>query len=308
MSRLAWFRWWLGGTVALFSGWQGAAAADPLYFPGPIAENGTLPAVSDVNGKWELGLGTFGTDTSASDSGLFIHGGASLTLPVGHDFGLQGDIGVKGGSYGAIGGAIHAFTRDPDRYLIGVTGALVRFNDTDATLTAFGPEGELYFDRFSLEGWAGVVNVDYDDDALEDESGFFGIGDFVYYPTDNWRLSLGGSLLLDNAQLRLGTEYQFDDSNLSMFGNLRVGEDSTWIATIGLKGYFGGDDPGKSLIDRQRQDDPRNRPLDLFDAAAGLTPTLAGGGQPPDPEQACIDLGPPWSWNGEACTFDGETV
>ncbi len=136
------------------------------------------------------------------------------------------------------------------------------------TLSAIGPEAELYLDRMSLEAWVGWANVDYDIDAFDDD-GFFAFGDIAYYVTDDWRISAGASTILGEGSLNLATEYQFADIGFRSRrrGEVRAYEDR-WSAKIGLKGYFG--DEGKSLIDRHRQDDPRNRVLDLFSAASGV--------------------------------------
>src|SRR5690606_4834099 len=50
--------------------------------------------------------------------------------------------------------------------------------------------------RVSLEGWAGWATLEYDDPMLADDSGFFGFGDLAFYPTDDWRLSIGVTSIL----------------------------------------------------------------------------------------------------------------
>lgn len=247
----------------------GVQAADlVVYSPEPMGETDAdfaLPAVSGPNGKVELDLGWL-TDP---DSAIF-RGGASFSLPVGERFGLQGDLAV--GSFADEwmgGGALHAFTRDPSSYLLGVTAGVVVADG--AWLGAVGPEAELYLDRVSLEGWAGWATLEYDDPMLADDSGFFGFGDLAFYPTDDWRLSIGVTSILGTESLKLATEYQFADLPFSGTGEIRAYDTGTWSAKIGIKGYFGG--PNKSLIDRHRQDDPRNRAIDLFGAAGMLITT-----------------------------------
>ena len=51
-----------------------------------------------------------------------------------------------------------------------------------ASIGALGVEGELYFDRLSLEGWAGIAGLNYVDPALLDKTGAFAIGDLAHYP------------------------------------------------------------------------------------------------------------------------------
>ena len=278
-----------------------AQAADLILYPEPFVEapvDLTLPAVSGPNGKLELALGGI-TDP---ESAIFRAAG-SVSLPVGDAFGLQGDVAVQNfdGEW-AVGGALHAFTRDPNAYLFGLTGGFVAVDG--ATLAAIGPEAELYLDRVSLEFWAGWAAVEYDDAMLDDDDGFFVFGDLAYYVTDDWRVSIGGASVLGSEWLRLATEYQFTDLSLPISGTaeFRAYDTGAYSAMIGIKGYFG--DPGKSLIDRHRQDDPQNRVLDLFGAAGVLTAT-ADGPVPEDfadNESGCIDAG--FWWTGSSCEYE----
>ena len=278
---------------------QNASAADlVLYSPEPVDQQEidlVLPAVSGINGKLELDIGAFNPPSSA-----VFRAAGSLSIPVGDALGVQLDVSAQNSGAGFLyGGAIHAFTRDPMAYLVGVTAAAVR--SPEGTLAVAGPEAELYLDRFSIEAWAGVGSLNYDDPLLADLNGFFVLADAAYYITDDWRVSAGVSSLLGYEALHLGTEYQFREMALpfSVTGDLRYGEDGGYTITAGLKGYFGGSGD-KSLIDRHRQDDPPNRALNLFSASG---PLLFETAPPPeeevDPEQACLDLGSPWFWDSE---------
>ncbi|WP_439600641.1 hypothetical protein [Devosia sp.] len=256
-----------------------ATAADLILSPEPIAEQYVdlvLPAVSGINGKLEIDFGGI-TDP---DSATFRAAG-SLSVPIGERFGVQGDVSIGSidGNW-AFGGAVHAFTRDPSSYLLGVTAGVVVADG--ARLAAVGPEAELYLDRISLEGWAGWAAIDYDDVLTPNENGFFAIGDVAWYPTDDWRISLGGASILGRESLKLATEYQFSGLGfpLSGVGEVRAYDTGAYSFRVGIKGYLG--DPGKSLIDRHRQDDPPNRALDLFSAAGDLLTAT-----PPDEEPQC---------------------
>jgi len=273
-----------------------AMAADLILSPEPIADQYVdlvLPAVSDINGKLEI---TFG-GLSDPESAIF-RGGASLSVPIGERFGVQGDVAIGSlDSQWSFGGALHAFTRDPSSYLLGVTAGVVVADGS--RLAAIGPEAELYLDRISLEGWAGWAAIDYDDMVTPNENGFFAMGDIAYYATDDWRISLGGASILGRESLNLATEYQFTGFGLPLSGTgeLRAYDTGAWSAKIGIKGYFG--DPDKSLIDRHRQDDPRNRALDLFSAAGDLLtadPALT-------PEEQCELDGGSWFDNESVCIF-----
>jgi len=245
-----------------------ATAADLILSPEPIADQYVdlvLPAVSGINGKLEIDFGGITDPESAT-----FRAAGSLSVPIGERFGVQGDVSIGNiDDTWAFGGALHAFTRDPSSYLLGVTAGVVVADGV--RLAAVGPEAELYLDRISLEGWAGWAALDYDDVLMPDESGIFAIGDIAWYPTDDWRLSLGGASILGRESLKLATEYQFSGLGfpLSGIGEVRAYDTGAWSAKVGIKGYFGGE-PDKSLIDRHRQDDPPNRALDLFSAAGDL--------------------------------------
>ncbi|WP_374619608.1 hypothetical protein [Devosia sp.] len=274
-----------------------AVAADLLILsPEPVSDQDidfVLPAVSGPNGKLELDLGMVTDPANAT-----FRAAGSVSLPVGDMFGIQADAAI--GSIGAdwaVSGALHAFTRDPSSYLLGVTAGIVVAEG--AWLAGIGPEAELYLDRLSLEGWAGWAALEYEDALLTDESGIFVIGDIAWYPTDDWRLSVGGASVLGRESLRLATEYQFADFGMpfSGTGELRAYDTGAFSAKIGIKGYFGA--PDKSLIDRHREDDPPNRALDLFGGAGDLIFAEAEEGPLVDGE-GCIIGVEEWI-EGEGC-------
>lgn len=270
------------------------AADPPVLSPEPVEQrDAVLPAVSGVNGKLELDFGGL-----SDPAGSIVRGGASLSVPLGQSFGLQGDlsIGSIDGDW-SVGGALHAFTRDPSSYLLGVTAGVVVADGS--RLAAAGPEAELYLDRISLEGWAGWAAIEYDDAALTDENGFFAMGDIAYYATDDWRISLGGDSILGRESLNIATEYQFAGLGvpLSGTGEVRAYDTGAYSVKVGIKGYFG--DPDKSLIERHRQDDPPNRALDLFNAGGDLLFATA----PVDPETACLEDDGDWFWDEEDSEF-----
>jgi hypothetical protein len=254
----------LGVLAGLLAGvsLNAAYAADLNLDPGTMVQDTQLPAVSGLNGKWEF-------DPGILNGGGQIRASGSLSAPLGDRFGIQGDVTSNYSSaHGfVVGGALHAFTRDPSRYLAGITGGVVV--SQNAKLGALGAEGELYLDRVSIEGWAGVAGLDFVDPALADKIGFFGIGDVAFYPTDDFRLEVGGSDILGDLSVHGGGEYMFHNlgAPLSVTADARVHANGSYALTVGLKGYFGGNDDNKTLIDRQRQDDPDNRALDLFNAA-----------------------------------------
>jgi hypothetical protein len=289
------------GTAGACS-WQVAHAADLIMNPGVIVQPDTeLPAVSGINGKWEF-------DPGFLSGGGLVRGAGSISIPLGDRFGLQADgMGTWTSNHGlVVAGAVHAFTRDPSRYLAGVTAGFVV--SSEATLAVIGGEGELYLDQFSLEGWAGLANLNYVNPALLDKTGLFAIGDAAYYATPDLRFAVGGSYVLGDLSVHASTEYMFHGLGmpLSVTGDARLHNNGSATFTIGLKGYFGGNDDGKSLIDRHRQDDPPDRAIDLFTAAGSQIFDKAPGATGPSPGDFdnfsdCEAAGFFWDFDSEAC-------
>jgi hypothetical protein len=142
----------------------------------------------------------------------------------------------------------------------------------DVTLIPVGPEIELYLGNFSLEAWGGYVHIDPDEDDSED-SGFL-IADAAFYLSDDFRVSIGGKIVDDYEGLRAGFEYQFGESPLALYSNAEFGDDDYLKVVGGLKFYFGAEQ--KSLIRRHREDDPREKVLELF--ASGIGKNVQGYG------------------------------
>jgi hypothetical protein len=261
-----------------------AALCLQCYLVGAAVAGGA--AVSTPNGQLNIGLG------AGSNAGVITQAGGSVSVPLGQGFGLQTDFSIE--NYDLLTGtaALHLFTRDPSSYLAGITAGVVRSNV--GTLAAVGAEGELYLNQISLEGWAGYAGLDYDAAGPIDKAGIFAMGDIAYYPTPDFRLSVGASSVLGYQSLSLGAEYQPANLGLplSFTADARLGQDGKFSALAGLKFYLG--DPGKSLIDRQRQDDPPDRGLDLFAAAgAQIANRPAVAGDFPD-RTSCEDAGFTW--------------
>lgn len=213
--------------------------------------NEPLCAVSGINGKIQA-LGGYSENSDKGGDAL-ISGLGSLSVPLGCDFGFQLDVGVIDElGKTTYGGAGHLFTRDPESYLLGVTGGY--FDAGGEDIWAIGPEAELYLGQFSLEARGGYIDVDSHGDG-------FAIFDAAYYPIDDLRLSIGGTILGNQEFVRGMAEYQFADGMTASLGT-KFGEDDYFNVTGGLSFYFGGE--AKSLIRRHREDDPRNWIPDLI--------------------------------------------
>ncbi len=230
---------------------------------------GDLPAVSGPNGKVELSGGVAGID--GFDTTAVFQGGASISLPLGERFGLQFDAAdVNKFNDNMIGGNLHLFTRNPDSYLFGAVGGFAHANN--ANISYIGPEAELYLNNISIEALGGYMHLDV---AGVQSDKLFAIGDVALYATDDLRFAVGASTIADFKSAHVGAEWQLQDMPISLTANARIGDDNFKEATVGLKFYFGGEN--KSLIRRHREDDPRNRTLDIFNAAgSAFKPPQAG--------------------------------
>lgn len=193
----------------------------------------------------------------------------AITVPLGERFGLQADFSVSSSPGFTTSGALHLFARNPASYLIG--GTLGFVHSPGATVLAAGPEAELYLDRWTISAWAGASLVRPAAPATP-RLGPFAITSLSYYPTNNWRVSAGITSLDGYTSAQIGTEYLFDNLSLPLAwtGELRLGQDGAFRLTTGFRGYLG-PNPDKTLIDRQRQDDPADLSTALYTAAGKTT-------------------------------------
>jgi hypothetical protein len=233
-------------------------------------------AVSAPNAKLEFDAGSF----YAPPSSGYVRAAGSLTIPLSHQFGIQGDLMLASGGNASASGALHVFTRDPAAHLLGGTLGFVR--TAGATIYAAGPEAEIYRDRLSLEAWGGVAAID--NDVGPDSTGAFIMAVLAYYPDDNWRVAGGVSVLGGVGALHLSSEYLMSSRGLpvSIGFDARVASDGSTSVSLGLKSYFS--PVQKSLLSRHREDDPQNRGADLARAAPPIDPTAYSG-----PE--CLGIG-----------------
>jgi len=186
--------------------------------------------------------------------------------------------------------AFHAFSRDPQSYLIGGTLGVVW--TPGSLVVAAGPEAELYFDRWTIEAWAGA-SVAMPSGGGPTRYAPMVMANLGYYLTDNARVTMGVSTLDSYGAVQLGGEYLLEsfDMPVAVTAESRVGQDGAWRVTLGVRGYFSPE--AKSLIGRHREDDPSDRGAALYTAAGGKT--LGGGrsaapdaSDPPPSTPSCI--------------------
>ncbi len=226
-------------------------------------------AVDGLNAKVSLGYASYdfndivlpfaGITPNNDQDGFFIEG--SVSAPIGDRFGFQID-GIYGSAdendvdldFSGVGA--HLFWRDPSVGLLGVYGHYKEYGDVIDSYN-ISVEAEIYKDDFTLELLAGVDNIDTD---FGDDDFFAGEAILAYYPEDNFRLDFGVMHNIDNTQFAVGAELMKEtDTGFapSLFVDASFGEDDTTYVGGGIRLYFG--NSAKSLKQRHREDDPKNR-------------------------------------------------
>lgn len=255
----------------------GIAAAGAMFFATTAAYSAdvetALPAVSAVNGKVEFAGGRADMDAVPSDE--LLYAAAALSIPLGEAWGFQGDVAVLD-VFGetAVGGAAHLFTRDPNSHLLGVIGGYM--DSGSGNILWGGAEGELYLDNITVQAVAGLSESDSDNIGASTGTDFISLVDLSFYASDNLRFIASASTVAEFESAGVGLEWLLSDLTalpVSLKADARFGENDFASAKVGLTIYFGGDDSGKSLIRRHREDDPDIR---AFFGASGSA--VAGAG------------------------------
>lgn len=223
--------------------WKPVAIAT-LFGVGASAGAAKDPAVSQTNLKI-TGL------RGAVDEEDSWFANAVLTAPLGHAWGLQVEGGVNDVDGNTTwGAAAHAFTRDPESYLLGLFAAYASEDQFDLDATRAGAEAELYVNQVSVLLAAGYQFSDGAGDTA------FGDIEVRWYVTNDFALSGGGSFDETNSVGRGGVEWQPGFSALPGLA-FRIdgafGEDDYQSIMGGITYYFGAD---ASLKDRHRRQDP----------------------------------------------------
>jgi hypothetical protein len=240
------------------------------------------PAVDGINAKIE------GIGGSLANHGIYGSKGA-ISIPLGGSWGAQID-GTAGSFdqrfFGSIAG--HLFWRNPQQGLLGIYANYTHLDEFGgAHVTQFAGEGEYYWNRWTLQGIAGVefgnkasqtttttstvppvpigfgittpgvATTNTFTEGYDVKTRFFDQVNLKYYLTDNWDAYVGHRYLGGKNALALGSEYALPLGRgvmASAFVEGNVGEHDFHGVWGGLRFYFGASD--KTLIARHRQDDP----------------------------------------------------
>ena len=272
-----------------------SAPAGVQWLPQP------MPAVDGFNAKID------GYGGGANHISSLYGADGSLSIPLAQQWGLQIDGGV--GSFNSSGtarGAGHVFWRDPSVGLLGAYGSYSHWNGIGfATIPRIGAsfsrgavEGEYYAGRWTVGGLLGYETVRVNAPVVAGltpfsiPNRFFDAIRASYYPTDNFKLSIGHVYTIGRNALTLSGEYGFalgGGRMAALFAQGLIGEGGNNAVLGGLRIYFGQRD--KTLIERNRQDDPDDyKELDNLGEliasegmrAAALSTAFIKG-QPPSP-------------------------
>jgi hypothetical protein len=253
---------WLDDSALAYAKSKPSSTTPALWLAQP------LPAVDGFNAKID------GYGGGANHISSLYGASGSLAFPLAQQWGAQIDGGV--GSFNSSGtsfGAGHVFWRDPSVGLLGAYGSYSQWNGTNTALiprTAlsigrYAAEGELYWGRWTLGGIGGYESVRIPAvvaglPTFSIPNRFFDAVHASYYVTDDFNLSIGHIYTIGRNALTLGSEYGFalgGGRMASLFADGTIGETGLYSARGGLRIYFGQHD--KTLIDRNRQDDPDNK-------------------------------------------------
>jgi hypothetical protein len=134
----------------IFGGFAQAADTAPM--------KSVKPAVDGLNGK--LSFGGLYNDLKGAGSDTFFYSDGSVSIPIDERFGAQIDGAIAANGKVTSGGAgVHVFWRDPSMGLAGGYGEVVSTSGSGPSVYRYGAEAEVYFDRFSVEAFAGVQDA-----------------------------------------------------------------------------------------------------------------------------------------------------
>ncbi len=258
-----------------------AFAADPIVY---VEEPMVVAQRSPFSGHIEAYLGGLNISEGGDDETYLVYGGTGrLNWAINDRWNLQGDVFYDnidtdeiGGSISGLGGAVHAYWRNPDSFAVGVWGSYSGFEvgstSQDVDQYRVGPEFQIYAGNWTIygQGYYGQL------DLGPAEADLWGARGVVrYFAHENLRFdgeigyhTLGaGGQNIDTLTLALQANYRFAGTPLTVFGRYQYDMLSGNVASldadlhkfvIGVRGSFG----SNSLLDEDRygatMDTPRN--------------------------------------------------
>jgi hypothetical protein len=258
-----------------------AQAADPIIY---VEEPVVVEQRSPLSGHIEAYLGGLYISQGITDDTLFVYGGAGrLNWAVNDRWNVQGDVFYDrinndngGGDISGLGGALHAYWRNPDSFALGVWGSYTGFDagisSSDVNQYRVGPEFQIYAGNWTIYGQGYFGELDLGTGTEADLWGARGV--VRYFAHENLRFDgeVGYHTLevtgqeIDTLTLALQGNYRFTGTPLTVFGRYqydRLSSNASIEADlhkfiVGVRGSFGSD----SLLDEDRHgatmDTPRN--------------------------------------------------
>jgi len=211
------------------------------------------PAVSGPNGKVSIDGGEIGYEEWFKATGGYA-------MPLGHAFGAVIEAGAGNiNNEPGFDGALHLFTRDPSRYLLGLYAWYYDSKSFKDLRTA--AQFELYLDRITFSGLAGYEDMEVATNgssvANSFNGHFFGVADLAYFATNNLKLAGGYRYVYEMSFATASAEYLFpgdgDGAPIAIYVYAHMG-DSAYQRVVGGFKVFLGAEPEKALIDRLRKD------------------------------------------------------
>lgn len=228
-----------------FSVASAVAGAIAIAIGSPAYAADTKPAIAATNGKIDASGGSGGLEPAGAVAG-------TVGTSIGHAYGIQFDGGAyTSESLDSAGLATHIFRRDPESYLVGVTGMVVTLHgDETHRIYRTGLETEFYFADLTIAPSGGYQR------SFGNNTGYAAV-DALYYVTEDWMLGLGISGYSDKRAAALSSEWRpLADQPISLFANAGAGNDGGGFGMLGVRYSFGM--KGATLKVQHRQYDPPN--------------------------------------------------
>ena len=229
-------------------------AADAVL---PIA---AAPAAPHISGYGEIYLGGLQLSEFGEDDNIHTGGGAGrVNIPFAQQWNVQLDgtydrLWEDGDFLDGLGGAVHAYYRDPQRFAVGLFATYKRYGNNfsdDVHDYTVGPEAQAYFGNLTLYGQAYYGKIDDGFDNVA-EWGVRGVARYFVQPN----LRFDGEIAFnrvgedfadfDTISFAAQAMYRFEGTPWSLFGRYqydRTSIESETISTnkylIGLRASFG---------------------------------------------------------------------
>lgn len=258
-----------------------ATAATSVFAADVVLEEPVGAEGPRISGYGELFIGGLHipdfSDFDEDDTFLVYGGAARVNVPINERWNLQADLTAERTDFindldlTTVGGALHAYWRDPSSYAFGIFAAYnhntISDDDDELDLPTFfvGPEAQAYFGNFTVYGQAYYGQLELDDLPVDNFDIWGGRAIVRYFAQPNLRFDgeLGYETMdvegtdFDTFTAAAQAMYSFEGTPLSAFARYQfdllsiddadVDLDSHKFL-VGVRASFGSD----TLIDEDR--------------------------------------------------------